>query len=75
MRTSDSYICIALWGRNLGSFNNYIRTEQKIAFESDAPLTAIFQNQDGSWATLETIENTDLRQQLTAKLAVAVTAK
>lgn len=66
---SSKYACIALWGRELRSFPNYIHAEQLRAEADNAPLTAIYKDSSGIWKVLEDIENAPLRKELTLKLA------
>ena len=65
----SAYKCIAIWGRNLGSFSSYITNEQRKASEQGAPLTAVYER-NGVWATLEDVENVPLRNEIINKLAV-----
>lgn len=66
---SNKYICIALWGKHLRSYPDYIHAEQLKAEADGAPLTAIYRNSKGEWVLLEDIENTPLRKELTHRLA------
>lgn len=65
MSKPDDYVWVARWGRLMGSYDPYIKGQQKKAAEDNAPLTATFENdQDaGVWNTIEDItnENTLLR--------------
>jgi len=63
-----AYKCLAIWGRNLGSFTSYISNEQRKASEQGAPLTAIYQRK-GVWVLAEDIENTALKNEMFQKLA------
>jgi len=64
----SAYKCIAIWGRNLGSFSSYISNEQRKASEQGAPLTAIYQRRN-EWVVAEDIENTVLKDEILKKLA------
>lgn len=48
MHAPSDYIAIRLWGKNLGSFSYYIRTEQEKAARMGAPLDALYER-DGKW--------------------------
>lgn len=51
------YLYIRAWGKMLGSFPAYIEREVEEARQSRAPRTAIYQRQDGSWATFGSISS------------------
>lgn len=55
------YLYIRAWGKMLGSFPAYIEREVENARQSNAPRTAIYQRQDGSWATFGTVNSGDTR--------------
>lgn len=65
----ESYKCIAMWGRELRSFQGYITNEQYNAFLDEAPLTAIYKDSNGSWVCLEDIQNEDVKKRFTRRLA------
>jgi len=51
------YVCIAAWGRRMGSFNYYITDQQRMASGEEAPITAIYRNSDGTWSKAEDIKD------------------
>lgn len=55
------YKYIRAWGQRLNSFPGYIENEVEKARRDHAPQTAIYQCQDGSWATFEEIESENSR--------------
>tara|TARA_R110002051_G_scaffold7292_1_gene33641 strand:+ start:824 stop:1057 length:234 start_codon:yes stop_codon:yes gene_type:complete len=55
------YKCIARWGHHLRSYDYYIHQEQAKAFADNAPLTAIYYNDNEGWHIAETISNKELR--------------
>ena len=63
-----AYKCIALWGREMGSFAGYINNEQYNAWLEDAPLTAVYKGKD-RWICLEDVTNEELRNKLVRDLA------
>tara|TARA_B100000795_G_C22797959_1_gene440346 strand:- start:2741 stop:3013 length:273 start_codon:yes stop_codon:yes gene_type:complete len=63
-----AYKCIAIWGRELGSFPSYSKREQQIASQDDAPITAIYKRGD-VWVTAEQIENVAVKNDILIKLA------
>jgi len=71
----SAYRCIAIWGRNMGSFASYTANEQHKAAEQGAPLTAVYERNGGGWATLEDVENVPLRNEIIGKLAVYATTQ
>ena len=64
----EDYVCIALWGQELGSYAYYIELEQAKASREGAPLTALFKRPDGTWATLQEMKNLELKAKLEAQL-------
>lgn len=65
----EDYVCIALWGEALGSYPYYIEEQQIKASRDGAPLTALFKRDDSTWATLQEMQNLELKAQLEAQLA------
>tara|TARA_R110000751_G_scaffold266381_1_gene365428 strand:- start:327 stop:587 length:261 start_codon:yes stop_codon:yes gene_type:complete len=55
------YKCIARWGHHLRSYDYYIQQEQAKAFADNAPITAIYYNDNEGWHIAETISNKELR--------------
>ena len=49
------YLYIRAWDKTLGSFRSYTERQLLKARESHAPETAIYQREDGTWATFEDI--------------------
>ncbi len=50
------YRYIQVWCRLLGSSPAYTENETTRAMADNAPETAIYQKDDGTWATFETIQ-------------------
>lgn len=64
------YKCIAIWGGILGSYPNYISTEQYRAAMDNAPLTAVYFNDSlGVWVVAEDIASPDTRSRVINALA------
>ena len=55
------YLYIRAWGKMLGSFPCYIDREVEKARQSQAPQTAIYQRDNGSWATFGSVNSGDTR--------------
>ncbi|MBQ7895974.1 MAG: hypothetical protein IJ364_05400 [Oscillospiraceae bacterium] len=55
------YLYIRAWGKMLGSFPAYIEREVEKARKAKAPQTAIYQRQDGSWATFGSVSSGETR--------------
>ena len=55
------YLYIRAWGKMLGSFPCYVEREVEKARQSGAPQTAIYQRQDGIWATFGSVSSGDTR--------------
>ena len=51
MPKPNEYIHILRWGKRLGSMPYYIADQQQLAADTNAPLNAIYQKVDGTWAT------------------------
>lgn len=64
MRRPDDYTYIAAWGRMMGSYSSYIRSQAELAAEDNAPLDAIYRRDDGTWATTSDVSKASTRQQL-----------
>ena len=60
------YLYIRAWGKMLGSFTSYIEREVEKARKDHAPQTAIYQRQDGSWATFGSVSSGDTRDAVQA---------
>jgi len=63
------YVCIAAWGRRMGSFNYYITAEQKKAAADEAPITAIYER-DGVWSVAEDIRDPAHRKAILGSMYV-----
>jgi len=50
------YLHIRAWGKMMGSYEYYISTQQALAANEHAPLTAIYER-NGHWHTFESIVN------------------
>jgi hypothetical protein len=61
MRTTD-YIWIERWGKFLGSFDYYIKSEQSKALDENAPIGAIHKRDSGKWATIDEVTNYHTRE-------------
>lgn len=61
---AEKYPYIVWWGKSLGSFDYYIEAQLKLAEQTNAPVTATYRQQDGTWATIEGITNPNTRDQL-----------
>lgn len=55
------YKWIVLWGGLMGSYTYYIDEQLYKAEATNAPETATYQKQDGSWNTIDDIKNEDTR--------------
>lgn len=55
------YKYIVAWGRMMQSFSYYINGEVAKAIKDNAPKTAIYRQDDGTWATWEDIKSPDTR--------------
>ena len=55
------YKCITRWGKMMGSYDSYINMEQSKAFKDNAPITAIYYNDNEGWNCAETIADKELR--------------
>lgn len=60
------YLYIRAWGKMLGSCPCYIEREVEKARQTNAPGTAIYQRQDGSWMTFGQVESGDTRNAVAA---------
>lgn len=56
MKPSD-YQCMEAWGKMCGSNYAYVLDQQEIAAKRNAPIDAIYQNSDGTFATLGRVRN------------------
>lgn len=53
-QSPEDYLHIAAWGRQLGSHQYYIENQQKRAFETGAPVNAIYEEHGtGRWVTVD----------------------
>ena len=59
MKKSD-YKHIRAWGMFMRSFEYYIRDQQELALQDNAPLDAIYKR-DGKWRTYSEVENESTR--------------
>jgi len=55
------YKAIALWGKYTGSYQYYIENQQNQAALDNAPISAIYRNQDGTWSTVDEVKNVELK--------------
>ena len=49
------YLTIVRWGKNLGSMKYYIDRKVQQAIRDNAPQSAIYKKDDGSWEIAENI--------------------
>ena len=63
----NRYKTIVRWGKNLDSKDYYIEDQVAQAVEDNAPQTAIYKKQDGSWAVAEDIKDEILRDVILGK--------
>lgn len=61
-----NYPYIRAWGMMLGSIQSFIEYEVGKAERTNAPQTAIYQNQNGDWVTFEEIQFADTRERIAA---------
>lgn len=61
---TTEYPFIDIWGRMLGSQAYYIADEKARAKADNAPQTAIYKRQDGSWATVNDISSAHTKHQV-----------
>ena len=60
------YLYIRAWGKLLGSFPYYIEGEVAKAEKENAPETAIFRREDGTWEVFEGIGYEDTKARIAA---------
>lgn len=65
-RATMDYLYIRAWGKLLCSLPYYVEREIEKARRANAPQTAIYQRQDGSWATFGQIRSGDTRDAIAA---------
>lgn len=58
------YKYIWAWGRLLGSYPYYMENEAEKAKRENAPETAIYRKDDGTWATFEDIKSDETKRSL-----------
>ena len=67
MPQPNEYKMIQAWGKYMGSYMPYIVDQQNLAAQENAPLDAIFRNNDShvgvvsTWSTVEQVKSDDLR--------------
>lgn len=65
MSKAEEYVWIARWGHLMGSYDHYIKDQQKQAAAERAPITATFRDNDtAAWNTVESITNEVTLQRL-----------
>ena len=62
MTKATDYIWIERWGKFLGSFDYYIKREQAKALNENASLSATYKREDGSWATINNVTNSQTKE-------------
>lgn len=65
------YPWIIAWGHITGSYAHYIDAQVDKALKTDAPFDAIYQRDDGTWATLRECKNEGAIHRMTQYLAHA----
>lgn len=55
------YKYIRAWGQMLGSFDYYINAQVEQARQDNAPQTATYRREDGTWATFEEVLRDDTK--------------
>lgn len=50
------YLAIKVWGRQLGSYDYYIDTQQAEAFADNAPVDAIYKGEDRKWRCVSDLD-------------------
>ena len=58
------YKYVRAWGQSLGSHGYYIEEQIANAKKDNAPQTAIYKRQDGTWATFEEIKRDDTKEEI-----------
>ena len=64
---NSEYQAIRIWGQHLGSFDYFIENEQAKAEAEDAPLEALYKD-DNTWVTIADLENKNIQRQVISKL-------
>jgi hypothetical protein len=59
---AKDYACIRAWGKMMGSYRYYIQSQISLARAEGAPDDAIYRRQDGTWARLREVENSDTKR-------------
>lgn len=65
MNKPSDYKAIAFWGHIMGSFDYYIKNEQRAACADNAPLNVIYKSADG-WKTTDRVSNENIRVDMKA---------
>tara|TARA_R110002124_G_scaffold278828_1_gene451018 strand:- start:144 stop:353 length:210 start_codon:yes stop_codon:yes gene_type:complete len=65
MNKPSDYKAIAFWGKELGSFDYYIKDQQREACADGVPVNVIYKSADG-WETVERVSNMELRARMEA---------
>ena len=71
MARPKDYKAIAIWGYRLHSFSPYIRRQQELACEENAPIDAIYKQADGTWQTVSGIHSPKVKREMEDSLAIA----
>ena len=61
MSKPSEYVWIKRWGKHLGSFDYYIQNQQALAAEENAPVDAIYKDDDGNWRRIGQVTNIHTR--------------
>jgi hypothetical protein len=63
----EKYPYIRVWGEYLGSFSYYIEAQKAEAERDNAPGTALYKGEDGTWVLVENVSEA-LRRRLARML-------
>lgn len=64
--TPSDYKLIVMW--NPTSYAYYIKAQQTLAAQDQAPLDSLYKNNEGKWVRLGDIANVELRNELILRI-------
>ena len=64
----EQYLYIRAWGKQLGSFEYFIKGEQEKAAREKAPRTAIYKAAAGNWVTYGQIVSKETKASIKKKV-------
>lgn len=67
MPEPNEYKHIRAWGRMMHSYDYYIRNQQILASEENAPIDAIYRKPDG-WHCFSDVTNTPVKNEIEERL-------